>query len=58
MIATLYNFIWDGKLIVKSITADNGFQFEMMEITANQFKFKAYCYQPYYLFQRQTNEKI
>lgn len=58
MIATLYNLIRDEKLIVKSITVDNGFEFEMMGITAKQFKFKAYYCQPYSSFQRGSNENL
>lgn len=58
MIAKMYNILKEEKLNVKSITVDNGLEFQMMGITAKQFNFKVYYCQPYSSFQRGTNENI
>ena len=50
--------IKDEKLPIKSITVDNGLNFQMMGIIAKQFKFKVYYCQPYSSLQRGTNENI
>ena len=47
MIARMYTILRDEKLPVKSITVDNGLEFQMMGITAKQFNFKVYYCQPY-----------
>ena len=54
----MYPIIKDEKLPIKSITVDNGLKCQMMGITAKQFNFKVYYYQPYSSFQRCTNENI
>ena len=56
--AKMYTIIRDEKLTIKSITVDNGLEFQMMDITAKQFNFKVYYCQPYSSFQRGTNENI
>ena len=40
--AKMYPIIKDEKLLIKSITVDNGLEFQMMGITAKQFNFKVY----------------
>ena len=42
MVAKMYTILRDEKLPVKSITVDNGLEFQMMGITAKQFNFKVY----------------
>ena len=56
IMAKMYPIIRDEKLIIKSITVDNGLEFQMMGIIAKQFNFKVYYYQPYSSFQRSTNK--
>ena len=58
MMDKMYSIIRDEKLPIKSITVDNGLEFQMMDITAKQFNFKVYYCQPYSSFQRGTNENI
>ena len=66
MMDKMYTIIRDEKLPIKSITVDNGLEFQMnnglefqmMGITAKQFNFKVYYCQPYSWFQRGTNENI
>ena len=58
MMAKMYTIIRGEKFPVKSITVDNGLEFQMMGITAKQFDFKVYYYQPYSSFQRGTNKNI
>ena len=58
MVAKMYTILRDEKLPVKSITVDNGLEFQMMGITAKQFNFKVYYCQPYSSFQRGTNENV
>lgn len=58
MVAKMYNIFKDEKLSIKSITVDNGLEFEMMGITAKQFNFKVYYCQPYSSFQRGSNENV
>ncbi|WPL37963.1 IS30 family transposase [Malacoplasma iowae] len=58
MMAKMYTIIRDEKLPIKSITVDNGLEFQMMGITAKQFNFKVYYCQPYSSFQRGSNENI
>ena len=40
IMAKIYTIIRDEKLPIKSITVDNGLEFQMMGITAKQFKHK------------------
>ena len=56
--AKMYTIIRDEKLPIKSITVDNGLEFQMMGIIAKQFDFKVYYCQHYSLFQRGTNKNI
>ena len=58
MMAKMYSIIRNEKLPIKNITVDNGLEFQMMGITAKQFDFKVYYYQPYSSFQIDTNENI
>ena len=58
MLAKMYTIIRDERLPIKSITVDNGLEFQMMGITAKQFNFKVYYCEPYSSFKRGTNEKI
>ena len=54
----MYTIIRDEKLLIKSITVDNGLEFQMMCITSKQFNFRVYCCQPYSSFRKGTNENI
>ena len=54
----MYTIIRDEKLPIKIITVDNGLKFQIMDITAKQFNFEVYYCQPYFSFQRGTNENI
>ena len=56
MMAKMYIIIRDEKLPIKSITVDNGLQFQMIGIIAKQFNFKVYYCQLYSSFQIGTNE--
>ena len=58
MMDKMYSIIRDEKLPIKSITVDNGLEFQMMDIRAKQLNFKVYYCQPYSSFQRGTNENI
>ena len=58
MMAKMYPIIRNEKLLIKSITVDNGLEFQIMGITAKQFNFKVYYCQLYSSFQRGTNENI
>ena len=58
MVAKMYAIIRDEKLPIKTITVNNGLEFQMMDITAKQFDFKVYYYQPCSSFQIGTNENI
>ena len=54
----MYPIIRNEKLLIKSITVDNGLKCQMMDITRKQLNFKVYYCQPYSSFQRGTNENI
>lgn len=56
--SVLRRLIIDNKLIVKSITVDNGFEFGLLGILAKQLGFKGYICDPYASHQRGTNERI
>lgn len=58
MVAKMYNLLEEEKLNIKSITVDNGLEFQMMGITAKQFNFKVYYCQPYSSFQRGSVENL
>ena len=51
----MYPIIRDEKLLIKIITVDNGLKCQMMGITAKQFNFEVYYWQPYSSFKRGTN---
>ncbi len=42
MMAEMYTIIRDEKLPIKSITINNGLEFQMMGIIAKKFNFKVY----------------
>ena len=46
MMDKTFTIIRDEKLLIKSITVDNGLEFQIMGITAKQFNFKVYYCQP------------
>ena len=46
IMAKMYAIIRDERLPIKSITVDNGLEFQMMGITAKQFNFKVYYCKP------------
>jgi IS30 family transposase len=54
----IYNYIKKNNIEVKSITTDNGFEFETMGITAKRLGVKLYKCDPYCSFQRGTNEHM
>lgn len=53
----IYNFILKNEIIVKSITVDNGLEFEALGLTAKKLGVKLYKCDPYCSFQRGTNER-
>lgn len=50
-------FIEEKKIVTKSITVDNGLEFNTMGITAKRLGVKLYKCDPYCSFQRGTNER-
>lgn len=54
----LKRLIEDNKLIVKTITVDNGFEFNELGFLGYQKKFKVYRCDPFASHQRGTNERI
>lgn len=54
---TIREFIEENKIIVRSITIDNGLEFQAMGITAKRLGIKLYKCDPYCSFQRGTNER-
>lgn len=50
-------YIEDNKIVVKSITTDNGKEFEALGIAAKRLGVKLYKCDPYCSFQRGTNER-
>ena len=55
---TIYDFIIKNQIPVKSITVDNGFEFNALGITAKKLGVKLYKCDPYCSFQRGTNERM
>lgn len=53
----IYNFILRNEILVKSITVDNGLEFQTLGITAKKMGVKLYKRDPYCSFQRGTNER-
>ncbi len=54
----IYNFIIKNEIEVKSITTDNGLEFNTLGITAKKLGVKLYKCDPYCSFQRGTNERM
>ena len=53
----IYNFIIQNEITVKSITIDNGLEFQALGIAAKKLGVKLYKCDPYCSFQRGTNER-
>ena len=53
----IYNYILDNDIVVKSITVDNGLEFNALGLTAKKLGVKLYKCDPYCSFQRGTNER-
>ena len=53
----IYNFILSNEIKVKSITVDNGIEFDALGLTAKKLGVKLYKCDPYCSFQRGTNER-
>ena len=54
----IYNFIIKNEIEVKSITIDNGLEFNVLGIAAKKLGVKLYKCDPYCSFQRGTNERM
>ena len=54
----IYNYILKEEITVKSITVDNGLEFEALGLTAKKLGVKLYKCDPYCSFQRGTNERM
>lgn len=54
----IYEFILKNEIIVKSITVDNGIEFNALGLTAKKLGVKLYKCDPYCSFQRGTNERM
>lgn len=50
--------IKENNLEVKTLTLDNGIEFERIGLLAKQMHFKVYQYDPYASFQRGSNEHL
>ncbi len=53
----IYNYMIKNNINVKSITVDNGLEFNVLGITAKKLGVKLYKCDPYCSFQRGTNER-
>ena len=53
----IYNFLLKNEVLVKSITVDNGLEFDALGLTAKKLGVKLYKCDPYCSFQRGTNER-
>ncbi len=53
----IYEFILKNEILVRSITVDNGLEFEALGLTAKKLGVKLYKCDPYCSFQRGTNER-
>ena len=54
----IYDYIIKNDIVVKSITVDNGIEFNALGITAKKLGVKLYKCDPYCSFQRGTNERM
>ena len=54
----IYEFILKNEIPVKSITVDNGLEFNALGLTAKKLGVKLYKCDPYCSFQRGTNERM
>lgn len=54
----IYNYILKNEIEVKSITVDNGLEFNALGLTAKKLGIKLYKCAPYCSFQRGTNERM
>ena len=54
----IYKYIIENEIKVKSITVDNGLEFQALGITAKKLGVKLYKCDPYCSFQRGTNERM
>jgi len=54
----IYNYIIKNEIEVKSITVDNGLEFNVLGITAKKLGVKLYKCDPYCSFQRGSNERM
>lgn len=54
----IYNYIIRNEIEVKSITVDNGLEFNVLGITAKKLGVKLYKCDPYCSFQRGSNERM
>lgn len=53
----IYEYILRNEILVRSITVDNGLEFNVLGITAKKLGVKLYKCDPYCSFQRGTNER-
>ena len=53
----IYDYIVRNEIKVKSITVDNGLEFQALGLTAKKLGVKLYKCDPYCSFQRGTNER-
>ena len=53
----IYDFLLKNEVLVRSITVDNGLEFDALGITAKKLGVKLYKCDPYCSFQRGTNER-
>ena len=53
----IYNYIIENEILVRSITVDNGLEFQALGIAAKKLGVKLYKCDPYCSFQRGTNER-
>lgn len=54
----IYEYILKNEIPVKSITVDNGIEFNALGLTAKKLEVKLYKCDPYCSFQRGTNERM
>lgn len=54
----VYSYLEQNKVVVKSLTSDNGKEFEVLGICAKRLGVKLYKCDPYCSFQRGTNEHM
>ena len=56
--STIYQIVKENNLIIKSITIDNGIEFEKIGLLASWLKCKIYFCEPFASYQRGTNENL